>query len=1042
MKKETGFDEFSEIARAGIRFSDRNLVQPEPPAKDERVLPLNQGFRSGPFRPLPKMLSPEQLQEELERQREYYRPFMRDLAPEIESRRESFRLSDFSWRVETEDDRRDFGRVLRGEGLWESVKVPHYGEPLGKASTYYRTSFELSREQLSRGALFICFKAVDYKAHVFLNGSYIGSHEGFFAPFEFDFTSHSHEGNNILLVKVENDSPCGHGGDKIYAATGLGYDDPERGWHHCPAGMGIYQTVSVELRPRIHIQSLFIRPLIHENRAEAWIEIFNCDSIEKQCVLEMAVYGQNFDEEVFSNLRYLPSSRIEVGVGDTLSESKLKKSDQLGREISVGMKHGINYLVVPFAMNDFRLWELREPWLYQFQVKLLDENDDIIDTGKSGFGMRSFNMDTEGHPKGRFYLNDRQIRLRGANTMGHEQQCVFKEDWDQLRDDLLLAKICNMNFLRITQRPVQTEVYEYCDKLGLMTQTDLPLFGVLRRNQFCEAVKQAAEMERLIRSHPCNVIISYINEPFPNAGNEPHRHLSRNELTAFFQAADLAVLLHNPDRVIKPIDGDYDPPGPGFPDNHCYPAWYNGHGIDIGKLHKGYWMFVKPGWNYGCGEFGAEGLDPVDVMRKYYPDEWLPGNANEEEDWSPNSIIKCQTGRFHYLYFDTQNNLDDWVRESQKHQAWGTRIMTEAFRRDSRMNSFAIHLLIDAFPSGWMKTIMDVERRPKPAFFAYREALTPLMVNARTDRFKFFEGERISVEAWICNDLNHGSPNATLAYFVESNGKVLSSGKTVARIPVCSSLFQGYISFDAPIVENRTALTVRIGILDEDRRVLHDTAIELEVFPQPGPLLRDGEVRPMGDEGGKAFGLVRDLGLDRPAGSEDRDCDVIILDDFDDFLRRRAEIAKAVEGGATLILLELPEGSYEIWDSVVVVKACGMSPVHFVSRKTDHPAVEGFEPDDFKWWYDPEVEYVTPLLETTFTADGFSPILTTGNIGPDGEWAPAFAVAERQIGGQGRVIVSQIKLSNRVLHNPVARLFAKSLLAPIGEESEVIRTGD
>jgi hypothetical protein len=49
----------------------------------------------------------------------------------------------------------------------------------------------------------------------------------------------------------------------------------------------------------------------------------------------------------------------------------------------------------------------------------------------------------------------------------------------------------------------------------------------MRRNKFCEGVRQAEEMERFIRSHPCNVIISYINEPFPNAMNEPHRHLER-----------------------------------------------------------------------------------------------------------------------------------------------------------------------------------------------------------------------------------------------------------------------------------------------------------------------------------------------------------------------------------------------------------------------------------------------------------------------------------------------------------------------------------
>ena len=61
--------------------------------------------------------------------------------------------------------------------------------------------------------------------------------------------------------------------------------------------------------------------------------------------------------------------------------------------------------------------------------------------------------------------------------------------------------------------PVQSEIYEYRDHLGLMVQTDLPLFGVLRRGQFCEAIRQAGEMERLVRGHPSNIMVTYINEP-------------------------------------------------------------------------------------------------------------------------------------------------------------------------------------------------------------------------------------------------------------------------------------------------------------------------------------------------------------------------------------------------------------------------------------------------------------------------------------------------------------------------------------------------
>ena len=67
------------------------------------------------------------------------------------------------------------------------------------------------------------------------------------------------------------------------------------------------------------------------------------------------------------------------------------------------------------------------------------------------------------------------------------------------------------------------------------------------------SIRQAEEMERIIRCHPCNVIVSYINEAFPNANNRPHRHVTHDELHEWFAAADRAIRLYNPDRVIKRI---------------------------------------------------------------------------------------------------------------------------------------------------------------------------------------------------------------------------------------------------------------------------------------------------------------------------------------------------------------------------------------------------------------------------------------------------------------------------------------------------------
>ena len=51
------------------------------------------------------------------------------------------------------------------------------------------------------------------------------------------------------------------------------------------------------------------------------------------------------------------------------------------------------------------------------------------------FGVRTFRQDLDSQPKGRFLLNGKEIRLRGANTMGFEQQDVMRGDFDQLIDD-------------------------------------------------------------------------------------------------------------------------------------------------------------------------------------------------------------------------------------------------------------------------------------------------------------------------------------------------------------------------------------------------------------------------------------------------------------------------------------------------------------------------------------------------------------------------------------------------------------------------------
>lgn len=1010
-------DPFAVIANKVPAVRTHLLTTPQPPLPDTTYLPLKAGNQYA-FEPSDKIDTKEELEKELIRIRSAYSLFLKNLAPAIQSTRDTLSLNTFKWREETEADKTDFSTILNGGGKWEEVQIPHYGPPVGEAVTYYYKEFELSGKMLEQESLFIRFKGVDYAAQVFMNGYLLGSHEGFFAPFEFDFTKVARAGINKLLVKVINHQ-VGAGGEKIYAATGPGFDDPEIGWHHCPPGMGIYQDVFIESRSHLHINDLFMRPVLEKEAVEVWLEINNTRPVQEQIELEYSIYGQNFEKTVCKDVVYIPSTIIVPGVGDLA-----KATD--GKKVPLPMGKGTNFLKFTAGIPQPEIWNNKTPWLYQFQVKIKSVSGEILDVAKKQFGMRSFTMDTVNAPKGKLFLNNEPVRLRGANTMGHLQGCVMRKDWSQLRDDILLAKICNMNFLRLTQRPVQEEIYDYCDKLGLMTQTDLPLFGVLRRTKFAEAVKQAEEMERLVRSHPCNIMVTYINERFPNAEGHPQRSFSEySGYQKFFTAANQAVHIANPDRVIKPGDGDYDPPSPGLPDSHCYNMWYNGHGLGVGEMLKGYWQPVKPGWFYACGEYGAEGLDPVNTMKKYYPESWLEND--KYGNWTPGNISKCQTPAFHIMWYAAQDSKEDWVEASQEYQALATKFTTEAFRRDSRMVSSAIHLFIDAWPAGWMKSIMDVDRQPKKAYFAYRDALSPKMVSIRSDRNKFFSNENIEMEAWICNDENNSLKGATIKYQVEADGTIVFSGEKAAIIPGNLSKFQGLIKWEAPEVDERTTYKIRAAIVDASGVVIHDNEQVIEVFPKGRNT--SSKVFTVCKNNGISAAVVNALGAEE-AHTLNK-ASVILVDGeiLNDSIIN--EVAPFVKNGGKLIVFNLPVGNYSIAGSALDVIPTRMGAYYFASTRSGHPIMEKFKPGDFRFWYDEEKDIIAPILSSMIDAEGWNTILKTGIGGREnnrGFVNGKHAVAEKQW-GNGVVVISQLLFKNKLQSNPVAIMFLNELLA-------------
>lgn len=909
-------DQFIDIAHRKLPEREK-LYERAPEPFDEKLCELKPSAKRIVF-PKEKDAA-EELSAELEAARKKYRPFLTDVNP-IEERGVNRRqITEFT---------------VNGK----SVKIPDYGGPTGNAVKVYETVFDLKKKSGKRYRA--AFSSVDYIAEVFVNDAFVGMHEGFFAPFAFDITGQVKNGENRLKVVVRNDfTYLGNErelngekfeGEKLYACTGAGWDDPLLGWHHCPAGFGITGKVFVEECDTVVADDIFIR-ILPDYSCEAWIEIFNFGYDAIQPELKLSVYGFNFGGEVLSG--------ITLDAGE-----------------SVEIKHGFNVLKFPFAIPSPRLWNTDTPYLYKAVIRLKHGDYEQVKTRK--FGVRTFTQDLQSEIKGAFRLNGKKIKLRGANTMGFEQQDVMRGDFRQLADDILLAKICNMNFWRITQRPVQEEVYDYCDMLGLMVQTDLPLFGVMRKNKFAEGVRQAEEAERLVRAHACAVVDSFINEPFANGRGEPHRHMTRAELQAFFDACKSVVRISNPDRVIKSVDGDYDPPCDDLPDNHNYNMWYNNHAVLFHRFNKGYWLPVKKNWYYGCGEFGAEGLDTVDLMRRRYPKEWI------KEPFDPSNILYSQTAANRSAFYPLCKSMDEWVEKSRAYQAFAVKFVAEFFRRDRYNVSFAVHLFIDAWPAGWMKAIMDCERTPKPAYFAYRAALKPVITSFRTDRYTYFTGEKVKIENYICNDTDRETSGKVFYAVENSLGQTVLTGEERVACAPWDSAYAHTIAFDAVRVNGREKFKIRSYYVDDANACERSVnEIEIEIF-SPVTYAKNEKLK----------------------------------------------------------IIELKKrGETEVCGEKVRVFDMYAGGVYFIET----PEIEffgGLKKDDLRWLYDKKTDMISYTADNAFTSEGFTPLVVKPKYcGVD--LGREEILSYKRVGDE----IVMITTINLLEENPAVRLLLKAL---------------
>jgi beta-glucuronidase len=93
----------------------------------------------------------------------------------------------------------DLSPNMRVPGDWNSqdTKLQFY-----EGTVWLRQTFDMQPKADKK--YFLYFGAVNYEAHVYLNGKKLGTHKGGFTPFQFEVTGKLAQGRNFVVVKADN----------------------------------------------------------------------------------------------------------------------------------------------------------------------------------------------------------------------------------------------------------------------------------------------------------------------------------------------------------------------------------------------------------------------------------------------------------------------------------------------------------------------------------------------------------------------------------------------------------------------------------------------------------------------------------------------------------------------------------------------------------------------------------------------------------------------------------------------------------------------
>lgn len=399
---------------------------------------------------------------------------MKELHPRPQFTRNDWESLDGEWQFAFDD--KNIGEVndwSNGIPKDKTIQVPFSYEtkksgikdPSHHPVVWYERTINMAHDK----NVLLHFEGADYDTTLWVNGLKVGNHQGAYTAFVFDITNYVHQGENQIVVKVEDSIDCAQPrGKQRWLKDNFGC------WY--VQTTGIWKTVWLEYVSPIHMDYVKMTPAY--DKGEIAVELYT--------------------NKLHSDANITASAEITFE-GKVINKVMVNVIDGIAKFSASVIEKGN-----PWSMKS---WSPDTPNLYDIQFELFQDGNSV-DLVNSYFGMRKISI--EGR---KILLNNRELYQRLILDQGYwEESDLTPPSVEALETDI--DKIIEMGYngVRKHQKIEDNRFLYLCDKKGLLVWSEVGATYTFNDQAVSNFTNEWLEIVKQNYNHPCIITWVPFNE--------------------------------------------------------------------------------------------------------------------------------------------------------------------------------------------------------------------------------------------------------------------------------------------------------------------------------------------------------------------------------------------------------------------------------------------------------------------------------------------------------------------------------------------------